>query len=160
MTPEGSAAPGYGTAPPPPGPPHRAVALACGLGTGLGGALAWGVTAYYVHHNLTLLAVLIGPLVGCTVARLRPRDLLTAAGSALLALAACVLGRFLMELFALAGVGVTVSSILGHLGLIAIAYRYSIGASVAVSWAVAAGLAFLIPLRWAARPRTPTWRRP
>jgi hypothetical protein len=159
MTPEGSAPAGYGTAPPPPAPPHRTVALACGLGAGLGGALAWGVLAYYVHHNVALLAVLTGPLVGCTVARLRPRDLLAAAGSALLALAACAAGRFLTELFGLAGAGVTVSSILGHLGLIARGYRYSIGASAVASWAAAAGLAFLFPLRWPSRPRTPSWRR-
>jgi hypothetical protein len=117
------------------------------------------VLAYYVPHSVALLAVLIGPLVGWTVARLRPRDLLTAAGSALLALAACAAGRFLTELFGLAGAGVTVSSILGHLGLIARAYRYSIGVSTAVPWAIAAGLAFLIPLRWSGRSRTPTWRR-
>jgi hypothetical protein len=156
---EGSAPAGYGTAPPPPAPPHRAAALACGLGAGLGGALAWGVTAYYVHHNLDLLAVLLGPLVGFTVARLRPRDLPAAAGSALLALGACVAGRFLVELFGLAGVGVTVSSILSHLGLIASGYRFGIGVSVAVSWATATALAFWIPLRWAGRPRTPAWRR-
>jgi hypothetical protein len=117
------------------------------------------VTAYYVHHSLDLLAVLIGPLVGCTVAQLRPRDLPTAAGSALLALVACVLGRFLVELFGLAGVGVTVSSILSHLGLIASGYRFGIGVSVAVSWAIATTLAFWIPLRWAGRPRAPAWRR-
>jgi hypothetical protein len=159
MTPGGGAPRGYGTAPAPAAPPHLAFVLACGLGAGLGGALGWGVLAYYVHQDLAVLAVLIGPLVGFTVARLRPRDLLAAVGSALLALAACAAGRFLTELFGLAGAGVTVGSILGHLGLLARAYRHSIGAGTAVSWAAAAGLAFLIALRWAGRRGTPAWRR-
>jgi hypothetical protein len=159
MTPEGSATPGYGTAPPRPAPPHRVVALAGGLGAGLGGALAWGVLAYYVHHNLDLLAVALGPLVGWTVARFRPRDLPTAAGSALVALAVAVAGRFLVELFGLAGVGVTLSSLMSHLGLLVSAYRFGIGLPLAGAWAIAAGLAFWIPLRWAGRPRTPSWRR-
>lgn len=159
MTPEGSAAPGYGTAPPRPAPPHRAAALAGGLGAGLGGALAWGVLAYYVHRNLDLLAVLEGPLVGGTVARFRPRDLPTAAGSALVALAVSVVGRFLVELFGLAGAGVTVSSLMDHLGVLVSSYRFGIGPSLVGAWVIAAGLAFWIPLRWAGRPRTPSWRR-
>jgi hypothetical protein len=159
MTPQGSAPPGYGSTPPSPAPPHPAVALACGLGTGLGWALAWGVLAYYVHHDLDLLAVVSGPLVGCTVARLRPRDLPTAAGSALVTVVVCALGQFLVGLFGLAGVGVTVSSILGHLGLIISGYPDSIGLRAAGAWASAAALAFWIPLHWAGRPRTPAWRR-
>jgi hypothetical protein len=159
MTQEGSAPPGYGTAPPRPARTRRAGALAGGLGAGLAGALACGVVAYYVHHNLDLLAVLIGALTGYTVARLRPRDLITAAGSALVALASCVVGRFLVELFGLAGAGVTVSSLVSHLGLLISAYRFGVGLRLVACWAIAAGLAFWIPLRWAGRPRTPSWRR-
>lgn len=159
MAPEASPPPGYGTAPPATAPRSTAGALACGLGAGLGGVLAWGMTAYYVHHNLDLLSVAIGPLVGAAVARRRPRDRLAAVGSALVALVLCVAGRFVVEIFGLAGVGVTVSSLMSHLGLLASGYRFGIGARLVAAWVAATGLACWIPLRWPGRPRTPAWRR-
>ncbi|MEP7023633.1 MAG: hypothetical protein ABJB47_07440 [Actinomycetota bacterium] len=159
MTPGGSAQRGYGTPPPRPAPRHLAAALACGLGAALAGAAGWALVAYYARRDVTALALLAGPLVGVTVARQRRRDRAAAAGSAVLAVAACAAGSFLAVPFALAGAGVTVSSIVGHLGLIARAYPSGIGLRTAGFWAAAAVLGFWIPLRWAAARRTPSWRR-
>src|SRR5450432_2526730 len=100
MTAGESAQPGYGTAPPPPGRPHLAFVLACGLGTAIAGEIAWALAAYFLERDVTALALLMGPAVGVTVARLRPGDLAAAVGSAVLAAAACALGTFLAVPFA------------------------------------------------------------
>jgi hypothetical protein len=148
----------YGTAPAPPEKGSIGLALVCGLGAAIAGAVVWGLIAYISKHQFSIVAVLIGLAVGSTVARFRTRDPLAAIASAVLAVLGCALGNFLALIFALAGAGVSVPSILGHLNLIAAAYPHSLGGITLLFWAIAAFIGFRIPfsktgLRGVARRR-------
>jgi hypothetical protein len=141
----------YGTAPPAPARGSLGVALACGLGAAIAGAIAWGLIAYISQRQFSVVALLMGLAVGSAVGRFRAGDLVAAFASALLALLGCALGTFLALVFALAGAGVSVRSILGHLNLIIQAYPHALGGLALVFWAIAAFVGFRIPLRKAGR---------
>ncbi len=95
----------YGTAPPAPARGSLGLALACGLGAAIGGAVVWGLIAYISRHQFSIVAVLLGLAVGSAVARFRHNDPLAAVASAVLAVLGCALGSFLALVFALAGAG-------------------------------------------------------
>jgi MFS family permease len=141
----------YGTAPPAPARGSLGVALACGLGAAIGGAVVWGLIAYISKHQFSIVAVLMGLAVGSAVARFRNNDPLAAVASAVLAVLSCALGSFLALVFALAGAGVSVGPILGNLHLIIQAYPHALGGLALLFWAVAAFVGFRIPLRKARR---------
>jgi hypothetical protein len=148
----------YGTAPPALARGSLGVALACGLGAAIAGAIAWGLIAYISQRQLSVVAVLMGLAVGSAVARFRSRDPLAAIASAFLAVLGCVLGSLLALIFALAGAGVSIGSILGHLNLIIRAYPHSLGDLTLLFWLIAAFIGFRIPfsktgLRGVARRR-------
>ena len=135
----------YGTAPPPPARGSIGLALVCGLGAAIGGAVVWGLIAYISKHQFSIVAVLMGLAVGSAVARFRHSDPIAAIASAVLAVFGCALGSFLALVFALAGAGVDVGSILGHLNLIIQAYPHSLGGLTLVFWLIAAYIGFRIP---------------
>ena len=135
----------YGTAPPAPARGSLGLALACGLGAAIGGAVVWGLIAYISKHQFSIVAVLMGLAVGSAVARFRNNDPLAAVASAVLAVLGCALGSFLALVFALAGAGVSMGSILGHLNLIIAAYPHSLGGLTIVCWLIAAFIGFRIP---------------
>ncbi len=135
----------YGTAPPAPARGSLGLALVCGLGAAIGGAVVWGLIAYISKHQFSIVAVLVGLAVGSAVARFRNNDPLAAVASAVLAVLGCALGSFLALVFALAGAGVSMGSILGHLNLIIQAYPHSLGGLTIVFWLVAAFIGFRIP---------------
>ena len=87
----------------------------------------------------------MGLAVGSAVARFRHSDPIAAIASAVLAVLGCALGSFLALVFALAGAGVDVGSILGHLNLIIQAYPHSLGVLTLVFWLIAAYIGFRIP---------------
>ena len=135
----------YGTAPPAPPRGSLGLALVCGLGAAIAGAVVWGLIAYISKHQFSIVAVLMGLAVGSAVARFRSSDPLAAIGSAVLAIFGCALGSFLALVFALAGAGVSMGSILGHLNLIIQAYPHSLGGLTLVFWLIAAFIGFRIP---------------
>src|SRR5450755_578566 len=135
----------YGTAPPPPARGSLGLALVCGLGAAIGGAVGWGLIAYISKHQFSIVAVLMGLAVGSAVARFRNSDPLAAIASAVLAIFGCALGSFLALVFALAGAGVSMGSILGHLNLIIQAYPHSLGGLTLVFWLIAAFIGFRLP---------------
>jgi hypothetical protein len=135
----------YGTAPPAPARGSLGLALVCGLGAAIAGAVVWGLIAYISKHQFSIVAVLMGLAVGSAVARLRNNDPLAAIASAVLAVLGCALGSFLALVFALAGAGVSMGSILGHLNLIIQAYPHSLGGLTLVFWLIAAFIGFRIP---------------
>jgi hypothetical protein len=135
----------YGTAPPAPARGSLGVALACGLGAAIAGAIAWGLIAYFSQRQFSVVAVLMGLAVGSAVARFRSRDPLAAIASAVLAVLGCALGSLLALIFALAGAGVSMGSILGHLNLIIQAYPHSLGGLTLLFWLIAAFIGFRIP---------------
>ena len=135
----------YGTAPPAPARGSLGLALVCGLGAAIGGAVVWGLVAYISKHQFSIVAVLMGLAVGSAVARFRRRDPLAAIASAVLAVLGCAFGSFLALVFALAGAGVSVGSILGHLNLIIQAYPHSLGGLTLLFWLIAAFIGFRIP---------------
>jgi hypothetical protein len=135
----------YGTAPPPPARGSLGLALVCGLGAAIGGAVVWGLIAYISKHQFSIVAVLMGLAVGSAVARFRHSDPIAAIASAVLAVFGCALGSFLALVFALAGAGVNVGSILRHLNLIIQAYPHSLGGLTLVFWLIAAYIGFRIP---------------
>ena len=134
----------YGTAPPPPARGSVGLAVVCGLGAAIAGAVVWGLIAYVTKHQFSIVAVLIGLAVGSAVARFRPSDPIAAVASAVLAVFGCALGSFLALVFALAGAGVDVGSILGHLNVIFQAYPHSVGGLALVFWVIAAYIGFRI----------------
>jgi len=146
----------YGTAPPAPAKGSIGLALTAGLGAAVAGAFGWGLIAYVSRQQFSLVAVAVGLAVGYAVARFRAGDLIAAAASAVLAVIGCALGTFLALVFALAGAGVSMGSIVGHLDLIASAYPHALGGAAIAFWAVAAVVGFRIPLgpprRRAAQP--------
>lgn len=135
----------YGTAPPAPARGSLGLALACGLGAAIGGSVVWGLVAYISKHQFSIVAVLMGLAVGSAVARFRSRDPLAAIASAVLAVLGCAFGSFLALVFALAGAGVSVGSILGNLNLIIQAYPHSLGGLTLLFWLIAAFIGFRIP---------------
>jgi hypothetical protein len=135
----------YGTAPPAPPRGSLGLALVCGFGAAIAGAVVWGLIAYISKHQFSIVAVLMGLAVGSAVARFRSSDPLAAIGSAVLAIFGCALGSFLALVFALAGAGVSMGSILGHLNLIIQAYPHSLGGLTLVFWLIAAFIGFRIP---------------
>ena len=141
----------YGTAPPPPAKGGLGLALVCGLGAAIAGAVGWGLIAYVTKHQFSVVALLIGLAVGSAVARFRAGDPVAAVASAVLAVLSCALGSFLALVFALAGAGVSVGSILGHLNLVVQAYPHSLGGLALAFWAFAAFAGFRIPLSKARR---------
>jgi hypothetical protein len=154
----GGQAAGYGAA----ARPKRrglAVALAGAAGAALACAAAWAAAAWATQHSLTVLALPLGAVTGAAVRRLRPGDRVAAAGSALLAVAGCAAGSFLAIPFALAGAGVSVSSITAHLDLIARGYPATLGALTIACWAAAAVLGFLIPALLPPRRPDAPWRQ-
>jgi hypothetical protein len=135
----------YGTAPPAPPRGSLGLALVCGFGAAIAGAVVWGLIAYISKHQFSIVAVLMGLAVGSAVARFRNSDPLAAIASAVLAIFGCALGSFLALVFALAGAGVSMGSILGHLNLIIQAYPHSLGGLTLVFWLIAAFIGFRIP---------------
>jgi hypothetical protein len=135
----------YGTAPPLPARGSLGVALVCGLGAAIGGAVVWGLIAYISKHQFSIVAVLMGLAVGSAVARFRNNDPLAAVASAVLAVLGCALGSFLALVFALAGAGVSMGSILAHLNLIFSVYPHSLGGLTILFWLIAAFIGFRIP---------------
>src|SRR5450759_3620464 len=76
----------YGTAPPPSARGSLGLALVCGLGAAIAGAVVWGLIAYISKHQFSIVAVLMGLAVGSAVARFRNSDPLAAIASAVLAI--------------------------------------------------------------------------
>jgi hypothetical protein len=132
----------YGTAPPSAHRDRMAVALLAGLGAAVAGAFVWGLITYVTKHQFSLVAVLIGVAVGYAVGRFRPRDVLAAAASGVLALLGCALGTFLALIFAALGAGIGLGQVLGHLDVIMTVYPGSVGALGVVFWLLAAFLGF------------------
>jgi hypothetical protein len=153
----------YGTAPPPAGKGSISLALASGLGAAVAGAFGWGLIAYVSQHQFSIVAVLMGLAVGSAVARFRPGDLPAAIASGILAVAGCALGTFLALVFGLAGAGVSMGSILGHLNLVIDAYPHALSGLTIIFWVIAAFAAFRIPFSRPARrgvPRPPAQGAP
>jgi len=146
----------YGTAPPAPAKGSIGLGLAVGLGAAVAGAFAWGLIAYISQRQFSIVAVAVGLATGYAVARFRAGDLIAAAAGAVLAVIGCALGTFLALVFALAGAGVSMGSILRHLNLIASAYPHALGGLTILFWVIAAVVGFRIPLsqprRRAAKP--------
>ena len=70
-------------------------AFFAGLGAVVAGSIIWAIIAYLTKHQYSLVAILVGSLVGFTVSRVRPGSAAAATVSALMSLAGCALGTFL-----------------------------------------------------------------
>ncbi len=118
------------------------LAVLAGLGAAVAGALAWGLVAYLTKHQFSLVAVVIGVVVGHAVGKFRAGDPVAAAAGAVLALLGCALGAFLALVFTTLGAGIGLATILGHLNVLLSAYPHTVGILGVVFWLVAAYLGF------------------
>jgi hypothetical protein len=117
-------------------------ALFAGLGAAVVGSIIWAVVAYLTKHQLSLVAILVGGMVGFTISRIRPGSAAAAAAGALLTLFGCALGTFLALIFVTVRDGAHLGTVLGHLSVIAHAYPRSVGGLGIVFWLIAAVIAF------------------
>jgi hypothetical protein len=116
-------------------------AVLAGLGAAVAGSIVWAIIAYFTKHQFSLVAILVGSLVGFTISRIRPGSAAAAAAGALLALLGCALGTFLALIFVQVREGTALNIVLRHLNVIAHAYPRSIGALGIVFWLMAAAFA-------------------
>lgn len=128
-------------------PGSLGLALACGLGAAIVGAVVWGLLTYLTKHQYSIVAMLVGLGVGYAVCRVRPGDTSAAIGGGILALLGGVLGSFLGLVFFLLGDGASLGQVLGHLGLVMTAFRKSIGFLGVAFWLLAGFFGFRIPLQ-------------
>ena len=126
-------------------------ALSLAAGAAIVGAAAWGLVAFIVHRQLSLLSLLIGAAVGVTVARYRPGHLPTIVAGALIAVAGCALGTLLAIVFSLLDANVSAGAIVAHADLVARAYPGAVGWLGLLFWLLAAYPAVSVPLRAARR---------
>jgi hypothetical protein len=133
------------------------LALLAGLTAAIAGAIAWGLFEYSVNHVYELLTVPMGLVVGLSVARTSRPGLRCAATSAVLAVAGCALGPFLLTVFfALGHSHVTLAFLVGHPNDLSTRYPHAVGTVGFLTWPVAAFLAFMIPLDPRRRPSSAT----
>jgi hypothetical protein len=121
-------------------PRSRSLALLAGSLAAMAGAVIWGLVAALSGHEFSFVAVAIGLAVGATIAAVRrgTADVALAAGSAVIAVAGCVLGSLLGVVFVLLRHGVTVSELLSHLNLVLHAWRSVLDVLTVVFWVIAA----------------------
>jgi len=116
-------------------------ALLAGLGAAVAGSIAWAIIAYFTKHQFSLVAILVGSLVGFTISRIRPGSAAAAAGGAFLAVLGCALGTFLALVAVEVREGTRLASVLHHLNVIEHAYPRSVGALGVVFWLMAMAFA-------------------
>ena len=117
-------------------------ALFAGLVAAVAGSIIWAVVAYLTKHQYSLVAVLVGGMVGFTISRIRPGSAAAAAAGALMTLVGCALGTFLGLIFVAVRDGAHLGTVLGHLSVITHAYARSVGGMGIVFWLIAAAIAF------------------
>jgi hypothetical protein len=127
-----------------PAPARRASmgrVLLAGLGAAVAGSIVWAIIAYLTKHQFSLVAILVGSLVGFTISRIRPGSAAAAAAGAVVALFGCAFGTFLALIFAQVREGAAVVSVLQHPNVLEHAYPRSVGPLGIVFWLMAAAFA-------------------
>jgi hypothetical protein len=121
-------------------PGSPGVAVLAGIGAAVAGAVAWGLVAYVIKYQFSLLAVVLGYGVGAAVFRAggRNRNTGLAVAGAVLAVFGCALGSLLAEIMILRGHGVPFGLIMSHLDLVLRAYPSAVGGLGLFFWAIAA----------------------
>jgi hypothetical protein len=116
------------------------MAVLAGFGVAVAGAVVWGLVAYVIKYQLSLLAVVLGYGVGAAVFRAGGRDknIGLAVASAVLAVFGCALGSLLAEIMILRGHGVPLGLIMSHMDLVLQEYPSAVGGLGLVFWALAA----------------------
>jgi hypothetical protein len=130
------------TSPVPAARGRMGTALFAGLGAAVAGSIIWAIVAYLTKHQYSLVAILVGGMVGFTVGRIRPGNAAAAAAGALMALVGCALGTFLALISVAVGDGAHLGTVLGNLSVITHAYPRSVGGMGVVFWLLAAAIAF------------------
>jgi hypothetical protein len=136
------------------------LAVFAGLGAAVAGSIIWAAIAYLTRHEYSLVAILVGSMVGYTISRVRPGSAAAAVAGAALALLGCALGTFLALIFVAARAAGAVGTVLGHLNVIVHAYPHSVGGLGLVFWLMAVAIGFVYTLglrhdRWRPEPAAP-----
>jgi hypothetical protein len=136
-----------------PGRGNIGMAVLAGAVVAIIGALIWGVIAYSIKYQFSIMAVLIGFAVGTVMARVAgARSPGLGVASAILAVGGCALGSLVAEILILLRHGLPVSEILPNLDLIFRFYPTAVGGLGFVFWAFAAlygyRIAMGMPMRW------------
>ena len=153
----------YGTASPSAdsGPARRgsmALAALASLGAAVAGALAWGLVAYLTKHQFSLVAVVIGVVVGGAVGKFRAGDPSPPRPARSWPCSAARSGRSWPWSSRPWAAGIGLATILGHLNVLLSAYPHTVGILGVVFWLVAAYLGFRTALGGAPRPAAPQAR--
>jgi len=121
-----------------------AITLLAGLGATVAGSVLWGLAAYLLRHEFSVLAVLMGLGVGSVVARLRPGQRSAAAAAAISSAAGCAAGSLLAEILLAIGDHIPVTALAGHSGEIIRAYPATVGWLGFVFWMLAAVVGYAV----------------
>jgi hypothetical protein len=127
-----------------------------GLGAAVAGSVIWAVIAYLTKHEYSLVAILVGSMVGYTISRIRPGSAAAAAVGAILALLGCALGTFFALIAVAMQAGAGLGAVLGHMNVIVRAYPHSVGGLGLVFWLMAVAIGFVYTLGL----RHDRWRQP
>ena len=145
-------------------PPGRlGQAVLAGIGVAVGGALVWGLIAYLIKHQFSLMALLIGFAVATVVVRVAGGTRSPGLGAicAVLAVFGCALGSLVAEILVLLGHGVPASVIMANLNLVLREYPSAVGGLGFVFWLLGAFYGYRIAMgapawgRRATRPGLP-----
>jgi hypothetical protein len=109
-------------------PRNVGMAVLAGFGVAIVSALVWGVIAYTIKYEFSILAILVGFAVGTVMSRLgRVRTPAFGIASAALAVFGCALGSLIAEILVINREGAPLSLILAHLGDVLRVYPRGVG---------------------------------
>jgi hypothetical protein len=130
-----------------PGQLSTLAAYGAAAGIAFAGAVVWGLLALLIHRQFPLVGLAIGLCIGGAVARLSPGRLATMVAGAVIAVAGCVFGTLLGQIFVLLNAQYGLSVILGHLNLVFRLFPGNVGVLGLLFYIVAALGAVREPLR-------------
>lgn len=138
----------YGMDPQAQRPGNPGMAVLAGAGVAVAGSAVWALIAYLTKYEISLMAVVLGAVIGAVVFRVggRVRNPALALAGGALAVFGCALGSLLAEIFVLMGHGIPGSLVMSHLNLVLRAYPASVGALGFLFWAIAAIYGYRIAL--------------
>jgi hypothetical protein len=119
-------------------------AILAGVGVAVAGSAVWGLVAYLVRYQFSLLAVVIGLAVGTVMAWVRPGDRSLAVTGAIVSVAGCALGSLAAEILIALSHSIPVTVLLGDFGRIVRAYPSTVGWLGFLFWVLAACVGFRV----------------
>jgi hypothetical protein len=130
-----------------PGLQATLAAYGAAIGIAVAGAVVWGLLALLIHRQFPLVGLAIGLGVGAAVARFSRGRLATMVAGAIIAVAGCVFGTLLGQIFVLINAQYGLPVILGHLNLVFRAFPSNVGLLGLLFYVVAPIAALREPLR-------------